>query len=86
MELAITDPQSAIIGERQYRSRLQARSHGSTRRPIVGAFDPAFVIRAGSNRMIQQTKSAETKIDLGDGLSLWLSSTQQLAAARYVVN
>ena len=36
--------------------------------------------------MTDLTLSAETKIDLGDGLSLWLSSSQQLAAARYVVN
>ena len=36
--------------------------------------------------MIQQTECAETKIGLGDGLSLWLSSTQQLGAARYVVD
>ena len=36
--------------------------------------------------MIQQTGCAETKIGLGDGLSLWLSSTQQLGAARYVVD
>lgn len=29
---------------------------------------------------------AEFKIDLGDGLSLWLATPQQQAAARYVVN
>jgi hypothetical protein len=39
VELAITGPQSAIKGERQCRSRLQARNHGSTQRPTVGAFD-----------------------------------------------
>jgi FkbM family methyltransferase len=36
--------------------------------------------------MVEELQSAQTKIDLGDSLSLWLSSTQQLAAARYVVD
>jgi 2-polyprenyl-3-methyl-5-hydroxy-6-metoxy-1,4-benzoquinol methylase len=88
MELATTGPQSQASVSVARAFRLVTTAARSVLQwvpsTVSGCLRPCF--RYSSNRMIQQTKSEETKIDLGDGLSLWLSSTQQLAAARYVVN